>query len=81
MSVGNVIFDFFKICQGVKFVLFVQIVTDVLGVDELASVTVRTSSLLQKLSAKLGLVPGRDVLLLLELMLSMSEGALVVVRT
>ena len=50
-----------------------------LGVDELTSIAVGTPCLLQKLAAELGLVSRGDMLFLLELMLSVSEGACVAV--
>ena len=50
-------------------------------VDELASVSIRTVGALMELLAKLGFVSRRDVLLLLEFVITMSESARVAVRT
>jgi hypothetical protein len=49
--------------------------------DELASISIRTVRAFMELLAKLGLVSRRNVLLLLELVITVSESASVTVRT
>jgi len=76
--VRDFVFNFCKIGPGavkIIMILFVPKVSDLLRVDELTPITVRTSGLLKELAAELGLVSRRNVLLLLKLMFSMSKGA------
>ena len=78
LFVGQLILQALQVVQRTLRVileLVLKDVSDMLGVDELTSISVGTPCLLQKLAAELGFVSRGDMLLLLELMLSVSESA------